>query len=106
MRPRTRNGRHGVIVEVAADDPLQPSSLLGDRLVHSSQFVLDHPQLRFHAVPPEGLEADLERNIEDYHDRVQREVFGFARLGKQPTKIDGRCHCGFIAYETELVRAS
>src|SRR4051794_28993219 len=49
----TRIGRHGVIVEVAAHDPLQPSPLLGDRLVHAlPQLVLDHPQLRLHAVPP------------------------------------------------------
>ena len=49
----TRIGRHGVVVEVAAHDPLQPSPLLGDRLVHAlPQLVLDHPQLRLHAVPP------------------------------------------------------
>ena len=28
-------GRHGVVVEVAADDTPQPLSLIGDRLVHA-----------------------------------------------------------------------
>ena len=41
----TRVGRHGMVVEVA---PLH-----GDRLVHAlPQLLLDHPQLRLHAVPP------------------------------------------------------
>ena len=49
----TRVGRHGMVVEVAAHDPPQPAPLHGDRLVHAlPQLLLDHPQLRLHAVPP------------------------------------------------------
>jgi hypothetical protein len=49
-----------VVVEVAGDDLLQPSSLLGNRLMHApSQFLLDSLQLCLHAVPP-GLPSDLE----------------------------------------------
>ena len=40
-----------VVVEVAGDDLLQPSSLLGNRLVHApSQFLFDGLQLFPHAV--------------------------------------------------------
>jgi len=49
-----------VVVEVAGDDLLQPSSLLGNRLMHApSQFLFDGLQLCLHAVPP-GLPFDLE----------------------------------------------
>src|SRR5260221_13684820 len=52
--------RHRVGVEVAGDDLLQPSSLLGNRLMHApSQFLFDGLQLCPHAVPP-GLPFDLE----------------------------------------------
>src|SRR6516162_2170127 len=54
-----RVGRHGVVVEVAADNPCQPLPLLGYRLVHApSQRLLDLPQLRPHAVPS-GLSLQL-----------------------------------------------
>jgi hypothetical protein len=46
---------HGyrVVVEVAADDMPQPLSLFGNWLVHTPpHFLLDHPQLRPHAVAP------------------------------------------------------
>src|SRR5690242_5959455 len=44
-------GRHRVIGEVSADDLRQPSSLLGNGLVHSpSQFLLDLLELCPHAV--------------------------------------------------------
>src|SRR5580704_10183255 len=53
-------GRHGVVVEVAADDPPQPFPLFGDRLVHAPpQRLLELPQLRPHAIPS-GLPLDLE----------------------------------------------
>ena len=43
--------RHGVIVEVAGDDLLQPFSRFDDRLVHPlSQLLLDRLELRPHAV--------------------------------------------------------
>src|SRR5438132_14149301 len=46
-------GRHGVIVEVSADDAREPFPLLGDRLVHSqSQPLLDLLELCPHAVAP------------------------------------------------------
>jgi len=49
-----------VVVEVAGDDLLQPSSLLGNRLMHApSQFLFDGLQLCLHAIPP-GLPFDLE----------------------------------------------
>src|SRR5260370_40282134 len=52
--------RHRVVVEVAVDDLLQPSSLLGNWLMHApSQFLFDGLQLCLHAVPP-GLPFDLE----------------------------------------------
>ena len=53
-------GRHGVVVEVAADDMPQPFPLVGDRLVHAPPHLLfDHLELRPHAVAP-GLPFDLE----------------------------------------------
>jgi hypothetical protein len=53
-------GWHCVVIEVTANDPLQPVPLLGDRLVHApSQRLLDLPQFRLHAVPP-GLPLKLE----------------------------------------------
>src|SRR5947209_4447585 len=56
----TRIGRHGMIVEVAAHDPLQPFPLIGDRLVHVLPHLLfDHLELRPHALRP-GLPLDLE----------------------------------------------
>jgi hypothetical protein len=52
--------RHCVVVEVAGDDLLQPSSLLGNRLMHApQQFLFDGLQLLPHAVPS-GLPFDLE----------------------------------------------
>ncbi len=43
--------RHGVIVEVAADNLPQPLALFGNRLVHApSHLLLDLLQLRPHAV--------------------------------------------------------
>ena len=52
--------RHRVVVEVAGDDLLQPSSLLGNRPMHApSQFLFDGLQLYPHAVPP-GPPFDLE----------------------------------------------
>jgi hypothetical protein len=49
-----------VVVEVAGDDLLQPSSLLGNRLMHaSSQFLFDGLQLCPHSIPPR-LPFDLE----------------------------------------------
>jgi hypothetical protein len=49
-----------VVVEVAGDDLLQPSSLLGNRQMHApSQFLFDGSQLCLHAIPP-GLPFDLE----------------------------------------------
>ena len=57
---RTRIGRHGVVVVVAADDPPQPLPLLGDWLVHAPpQLLFAHLELRPHAVAP-GLPFDLE----------------------------------------------
>src|SRR5436309_6352198 len=56
----TTVGRHCVVVEVAADYLAKPFPLGGDRQVHApSQYVLDLPQLRPHAVRP-GLPFDLE----------------------------------------------
>ena len=56
----TSVGRHGVVVEVAADDMPQPFPLYGDRLVHAPPHLLfDHPELCPHAVPP-GLPFELE----------------------------------------------
>ena len=53
-------GWHGVIIEVAADDPPQPSPLVGDRLMHALPHLLfDHLELRPHAVRP-GFPFDLE----------------------------------------------
>jgi hypothetical protein len=53
-------GWHGVIVEVAADNPLQPPPLLEDWLVHApSHLLLDLLQLRPHAVGA-GFPLDLE----------------------------------------------
>src|SRR4051794_33545362 len=52
--------RHCVVVEVAADDPCQPLSLFGDRLMHAPPHLrFDHLELRLHAVSP-GLPLDLE----------------------------------------------
>jgi hypothetical protein len=49
-----------VVVEVAGDDLLQPSSLLGNRLMHApSQCLFDGLQLCPHAVSP-GPPFDLE----------------------------------------------
>src|SRR5436189_6008457 len=49
-----------MVVEVAADNMPQPLSLLRNWLVHTpSHVLLDHPQLRPHAVAP-GLPFDLE----------------------------------------------
>jgi hypothetical protein len=49
-----------VVVEVAGDDLLQLSSLLGNRLMHApSQFLFDGLQLYPHAIPPR-LPFDLE----------------------------------------------
>jgi hypothetical protein len=49
-----------VVVEVAGDDLLQPTSLLGNRLMNApSQFLFDGLQLCLHAIPP-GLPFDLE----------------------------------------------
>jgi hypothetical protein len=49
-----------VVVEVAGDDLLQPSSLLGNRLMNApSQFLFNGLQLCLHAIPP-GLPLDLE----------------------------------------------
>ena len=48
-------GRHGVVVEVAADDPSQPLPLRGDRLVHALPHLLfnyNHLELRLQAVRP------------------------------------------------------
>ena len=40
-----------MVVEVAGDDLLQPSPLLGNRLMHApSQFLLDSLQLCLHAI--------------------------------------------------------
>src|SRR5271170_2949571 len=45
--------RHGVVGIKAPDDLRQPSSLFGDRLVHSlSQLLLDFPELYPHAIAP------------------------------------------------------
>src|SRR6478735_10398097 len=52
--------RHGVIVEVAADNLPQPLALFGNRLVHApSHLLLDLLQLRPHAVGA-GFPLDLE----------------------------------------------
>jgi hypothetical protein len=49
-----------MVREEAGNDLLQPSPLLRDRLMHSpSQFVLNLPKLRAHAVPP-GLPLEEE----------------------------------------------
>src|SRR6202142_1254133 len=46
-------GRHGMIGEKASDPLLEPSPLLGDRLVHApSQFLLDPPERWLHAIAP------------------------------------------------------
>src|ERR1700745_4063945 len=53
-------GGHCVVVEVAADNPLQPSPLRGDWLGHTpSHRLLDLPQLCPHAVRS-GFPFDLE----------------------------------------------
>src|SRR5271165_4588854 len=53
-------GRHGEVIEVAADHLPQPFPLRGYRLVHApSQFLLDGLQLRPHAVAS-GLPLDEE----------------------------------------------
>src|SRR5260370_28954454 len=45
--------RHGMIGEEASDHLLEPSPLLGDRLVHApSQFLLDPPERCPHAIAP------------------------------------------------------
>jgi hypothetical protein len=49
-----------VVIEVADDDLLQPSSLLRNRLMHApSQFLFDGLQLCLHAIPA-GLPSYLE----------------------------------------------
>src|SRR6202163_1620445 len=49
-----------VLVNAPGDPLLQPSSLLGNRLMHApSQFLFDGLQLCLHAIPP-GLPFDLE----------------------------------------------
>jgi hypothetical protein len=52
--------RHGVVVEVAADDLPWPFPLYGYRLVHApSHLLFDRSQLRPHAVAP-GLPFEQE----------------------------------------------
>src|SRR6516165_729478 len=56
----TAVGRHCVVVEVAANDVMQPLSLFRDRLVHAPPHLrFDRLELRSHAVRP-GLPFDLE----------------------------------------------
>src|SRR5215204_1248556 len=56
----TTVGRHCVVIEVAADNPAQPSPLFRDWLVHApSHLLLDLLKLRPHAVPS-GFPFDLE----------------------------------------------
>ena len=71
-------GRRGVIAEEASDDLRQPFPLLRDRLVHSpSQFLLDVPEFRFHAVAP-GLPMNEEFALATFADEGEpEEVEGF-----------------------------
>src|SRR6516162_9082217 len=50
----TAVGRHGMVGEEASDHLLEPCCpLLGDRIVHApSQFLLDPPERRPHAIAP------------------------------------------------------
>jgi hypothetical protein len=59
-RQRPTIGRHRAVVKVSGDDPIQPFSLHGNRLMSaSSQFLFDGLQLRSHAVTL-GFPFDLE----------------------------------------------
>jgi hypothetical protein len=54
-------GRHCVVGEVAGDDPVQPSPLFRDRLMHAPlQLLLDLLELRPHAAQHERSRAWLE----------------------------------------------
>src|SRR5215467_11081625 len=76
-------GRHGVIVEVSADDLREPLPLLGNRLMHSqSQSLLDVLEFRPHTVAP-GLPRDEELAPAGFaaHEGEAKEVEGL-RLTK------------------------
>ncbi len=57
-------GRHCVIIEVAADNPPQPFSLVGDRLVHAPSHLL--------GVGDEPVRAALNRVHHLFHNCVAR----------------------------------
>ena len=84
-----------MVREEAGNDLLQRSPLLRDRLMHSpSQFVLNLPKLRAHAVPP-GLPLEEETPL------AGRITFGLRNLarsdGKSATNIPSRFVASTIA---------